>query len=69
MDSKLKIEYHIRDVFGNLIITGFRTEAEASYEKGMSVEEVHVTTWRAWDRGTSGQNVVIYDWQQPIGGE
>ena len=65
MDSKLEIEYHIHDMFGKRTITDFRAEAAASYEEGKSVEEVHITTWRAWDRGTSGHNVVIYDWQNP----
>ena len=67
MDSELKIEYYIHDVFGRPSITDLRAEAEASYEEGLSVEEVHVTKWRAWDRGISGQNVVIYDWEQTNG--
>ena len=69
MDSELKIEYYIYDVFDNHTITSMRAEAEASYEEGMSIEEVHITTWRAWDRGISGQNVVVYDWEKPNRGE
>ena len=63
MDTELKIEYYIYDVLDNHTITNARVEAETSYEEGMSVEEVHITTWRAWARGTSGQNVVHYDWR------
>jgi len=62
MDTELKIEYHIRDMFDRRTKTDLRAEAETWYKDGMFVEEVHITTWRAWERGTSGQNVVHYDW-------
>jgi len=69
MDSELKIEYHIHNMFGKRTITDFRAEALASHEEGMFVDEVHITTWDARERGVSGKNIVIYDWEQPNGGK
>ena len=65
MDAELKIEYHIRDMFGRRTKTDIRAEAEAWYEDGMFVDEVHTTEWKAPVRGISGQHVVIYDWDKP----
>jgi hypothetical protein len=62
MESELKFKYHIYDMFGNFFETDMRAEALASLEEGKFVEEVHETTWRT-QRGTSGKNIVIYDWR------
>jgi hypothetical protein len=61
MESELKIKYRIYDMFGNFFDTEWYTEAEASFEEGKIVCEVHETTWRTltW---TSGKNIVEYEW-------
>jgi hypothetical protein len=62
MESALKVKYHIYDMFGNFFETDWHTEAEASFEEGKIVYEVHETTWNVpW---TSGQNIVKYEWHQ-----
>jgi hypothetical protein len=63
MDSILKIKYYIYDIFGKRVETDLRAEAEASFEEGKFVYEVHETTWRA--EKVSGQHVVQHEWQQP----
>jgi hypothetical protein len=61
MESELKIKYIIYDMFDNFFETDWHTEAEASFEEGKFVHEVHETTWRT--QGTSGKNIVEYEWQ------
>ena len=65
MDTELKIEYHIRDMLDRRTKTDIRAEAEAWYGDGMFVDEVHITEWKAPERGISGKHVVIYDWDKP----
>ena len=66
MDSMLKIKYYIYDTLGNRTVSDMYFEAEASFEEGKIVYEVHETTWNA--QWTSGQNVVQYEWHQPSSG-
>ena len=60
MDTVLKIKYYIYDMFDNLTVTEFYTEAEDAFEEGKIVHEVHETTWRT--QWTSGKNTVIHEW-------
>ena len=60
METELKIKYYIYDMFGKRTITDLRAEAEASFEEGKFVDEVHITTWRT--QRVSGENIVQYDW-------
>ena len=63
MDSELKIRYLIVDLLaGRRTLTDMRMEAEASFEEGLIVYEIHETTWNT--RWTSGQNIVHYEWNQ-----
>jgi len=62
MDSVLKIKYYIYDILGNRTVSDLYAEAEASFEEGKIVYEVHETTWNT--QWTSGQNVVQYEWHQ-----
>jgi hypothetical protein len=62
MDTMLKIKYYIYDMLGNRIVTDSRAEAEASFEEGKFVSEVHETTWRTL-QGISGSNTVQYEWE------
>ena len=62
MESKLIIKYHIYDVLGNYFETDWHSEAEASFDEGKIVYEVHETTWSVpW---TSGKNIVYHEWYQ-----
>ena len=61
MNSALKITYHIYDMFGNRTESDWYAEAEASYDEGKIVYEVHETTWNT--QWTSGTNVVQHEWQ------
>ena len=66
MDSVLKTKYYIYDVLGNRLVSDMYVEAEASFEEGKIVYEVHETTWNT--QWISGQNVVQYEWHQPSKG-
>ena len=60
VDTVLKIKYYIYDVFDDLTVTDFHTEAEAAFEEGKIVYEVHETTWNT--QWVCGKNTVQYEW-------
>jgi hypothetical protein len=54
--------YHIFDALGNRIVSDSRAEAEASFEEGKIVYEVHETIWSTpW---ISGNSAIHYEWHQ-----
>jgi len=60
MDSMLEIKYHIYDTLGDFTESDLLAEAEAAFEKGMIVYEVHEMTWSTtW---TSGKHIVHHEW-------